>query len=546
MFVQEFIISGYIILGLLYSCFSRFLTDQAIFEKKKKNFFILINIAIVILIVCWLLTFLTFFTSPFYIFYPILEQLRILQDVDSLINETFGNVFFRYDYVSNFFTLILISLFIFYLQLLKQLLKKTTVLQKYILEIPILLLVIFLSLKLFLITYDLIIIVLTLELASFCSIILLAVHLTTKENVFSLEAAIKYFVFNAVSVILLLLSISGYYLFFKSINILDFNLALKFNPLLIFFNVETLMFFHFCFFFSFFIKLGVAPFHFWVPDVYEGSELIMTAFLVLIISPILLLKFLIFTKLLLPIFELKHYFFIFFLILGFISISVGTFNAMHQYKTKRFLAYTGISHLGYILISLSTGTYLGFLASFFYLFVYIITNIIFFTLILLVRQSTNIPLLFLNQFKLVLNQNIYILILCVIPIFSYAGFPPFLGFFAKLFVIISLLDLNYILLTCCLIFFIVINGYLYLRFIKMMVFEETSVQLYFPVTNLNFSKDYYNIKFSFLNTNACLINNNFLLIIIFFLGLILSFGGLIAPKLLIFLVKPIMSLLLFY
>ena len=93
------------------------------------------------------------------------------------------------------------------------------------------------------------------ELASLCSIILLSLQLTTQENPFPLEAAIKYFIFNAISVGFLLVSISGYYLFIENFNLLDLSLQLVVNPYYQIFNYETLLILHLFFFFWLFNEI---------------------------------------------------------------------------------------------------------------------------------------------------------------------------------------------------------------------------------------------------------------------------------------------------
>jgi len=418
---------------------------------------------------------------------------------------------------------------------------------KYILELPILIIVIFFSLHIFLLTYDLILIVLALELAAFCSIILLGLHISTEVNVFTIEAAIKYFIFSAISVLILLFASSGYYFFFKTLNLLDFKLYFINNANLLFLNADILMFFHFLFFSALFIKLGAAPFHFWVPDVYEGAELLITTFLVLIISPTICCKLFFLSKILLPIFEIKHELSLIFCLVGLLSIIIGSFKAFQQYKIKRFLAYTSITHLGYILLSLGTGSYLGFFAGFIYLFIYLLTNILFFLTLLVLRQYSDISLLFFNQFKMVFNSNIFILILFLIPLFSYAGFPPFLGFFTKFIVLLALIDFNQIILTISLICYIVINGYLYLRFIKITMLENNNYFLYLPNEKSIYMQNYYyKVKIFYSNKKSLLINNNLILFTVFCFSLFLLCGSLILPLIINLFVQPLLNLFLFY
>ena len=557
MFFQEILLISYIIFSLLYSCYVK-LSVKNVFLELKKHFFILINFGIFILSFIFILN-LSYFllnvdrnTLFFY------NDFFYFSKLNHLLNENFGLYFFHVDLITFFLTMILSFLFILYMCMVKYILRTTKLEYKYILELPIIIIVIFFSLHLFLITYDLILIVLTLELAAFCSVVLLGLHISTTVNVLTIEAATKYFIFSGVSVLLLLFSISGYYYCFNTLNLLEFKVILINNAHLLFGYPELLMFFHFIFFSSFFLKLGAAPFHFWIPDVYEGAELLITTFLVLIISPTICCKLFFFVKILLPIFEIKHSLSLFFGLIGLLSIIIGTLKAFQQFKIKRFLAYTSITHLGYIILSLSTGSYLGFFASFFYLFIYMITNILFFFSLLIIRQYSDFSLLFLNQFKMFFNKKVLNLLFFLIPLFSYAGLPPFLGFFTKFSVLIALIDFNVVLLTLSLIIYIVINGFLYLRIIKLTLFENTINFAFLPneiiPSNINLLEKpltkWYKIKFFFskkkIKKKKFLISNNLLLFTLFFCCFFLFLGCFFLPQIMQLFLLPLIELFLCY
>jgi NADH-quinone oxidoreductase subunit N len=335
---------------------------------------------------------------------------------------------------------------------------------------------------------------------------------------------------------------------------LDIALFSLFEPAVVYEHLETIVLLQLFFFFSYFIKLGAAPFHQWVPDVYEGVELLVTSFLVLIISPVLVFKLFAFTKLLLPLFDSHNPIFFLFSLCGLLSIILGTFHAFSQTRIKRFLAYTGITHLGYILLSLGTSSFLGFFAGFFYLFFYIITNMVLFSLLLLMRKISGVSLIFLSHLKILLNDNVMLFVFFLIPLLSFAGFPPFAGFFSKLFMLGALVDRESILFLLLLVFYIVLSAYLYLRFIKIALFEKKSFHGFFPLKafkagrNQNFSV-YYRIETtlnSYKKSGETLeLHNNFFGIL-YGLNFSLFFVLSMLPLVCLLLQQPLLALFLFY
>ncbi len=513
--------------------------------EKKKNFYLLTRGAIFALGLHFIFVAkdaVTYFRDPVY------DSLSFFEFYQKAFTNELGALFFRYDFLTVSFILILNLCTLFYLLLLLNYMNTTRSETKYISEVPVLIVAAFFGFKFFLLSYDLILMIICLELASLCTVILLSLQMTTNNNVFPLEAAIKYFLFNAIAVGFMLVAISGYYLFVQNFNLLDYSLQGTLNPYNQIFSQEAILVLHFFFFTGYLMKLGSAPFHHWVPDVYEGVEFILTAFLILVVSPALNFKFFVFVKLFLPVFEIYHLAFLLFLLLGFFSMMVGVLNALVQVRLKRFLAYASINHFGFILISLGTPSYLGFFASLFYLFTYILTNFAFFSLILLVQQFHMVTFIYLNQLKSLLNYNYLAFFFFLIPLFSFAGFPPFAGFFGKLFVFASILDFHKVGLSVAVLFYVVLNAYLYLRFIKIAVFEQNNLTFYVPVqfttkkivTNFSFAKKLhfggvlvpFRIKVNFF---VLFLLNIFLLLFIVFL-----------PNISLFCSQMILSLFLFY
>lgn len=480
-YYPDILLCSYIFGGLAMGSFVKhktFLSDLDELYDKKKNFYLLTRGALFAL---GLHFFLVVKDAFIYLRDPVYDSLSFFEFYQKVVTNELGTLFFRYDFLTVSFILILNLCTIFYLVLLLNYLANTNKETKYIMEVPILIVTAFFGFKFFLLSYDLILMIICLELASLCTVILLSLQITTANNLFPLEAAVKYFLFNAIGVAFMLIAISGYYIFVQNFNLLDYSLQSVLNPYQQIFSHDSILVLHLFFFVGYLMKLGSAPFHHWVPDVYEGAEFLLTAFLILVASPALNFKFFVFVKLLLPIFEIYHFAFLLFLALGFLSMMVGVINALGQVRLKRFLAYASINHFGFILISLGTPSLLGFFASLFYLLTYIFSNLAFFALILLIQQFNLVTFIYLNQLKSLLNYNYLIFFFFLIPLFSFAGFPPFAGFFGKLFVFASLLDFNKIGLSVAIIIYVVLNAYLYLRFIKIALFEQNQLNFYIPL-----------------------------------------------------------------
>jgi NADH-quinone oxidoreductase subunit N len=165
------------------------------------------------------------------------------------------------------------------------------------------------------------------------------------------------------------------------------------------------------------------------------------------------------------------------------SMITGSFNALKQVRIKRFLAYTSISQVGFILLGVSSGNILGLSASLMYLIIYIVMNLLFFTI-------------FLNIEHIILKKNIaYLSDLyglsnytnetgkhLALTILSMAGLPPLGGFVGKLFLYFAIIEahLDFVLILSLLIS--LISTYYYLNFVRYLFFEKHSeAKLYYYV-----------------------------------------------------------------
>ena len=396
-----------------------------------------------------------------------------------------GNFFFRQDKFTWFINFFLTAVTLYYTYLVAFSFSRTTNQLSYIVEIPFLLLCTILSIRLFIATNDLVLMIILLEIATFCSIIFIGSQsLSPSTYSLSIEATLKYFIINAVAVALLLFAISGFFYLTTSTNLNEIVAYFYNHPANCVFFTEQIIFFQFIFFFAYLVKLGAAPLHQWVPDVYEGAETLVTCFLVILIGPALLFKFISLLKILTSIPTNLQFLASWFLITGVCSIAIGTLGAFYQTRIKRFIAYSSLTHLGFMLLGLGFNSFLGYFSFLFYAIIYVITNLVFFTFLLFCQQyikatSTGgeLRVIFINQLRVFIQTSLFFFICLLICLFSFAGIPPFAGFFAKFFVLSILIQHAMWPLALSLISAILVGTFMYLRFIKITLFEEDRLLL---------------------------------------------------------------------
>jgi NADH-quinone oxidoreductase subunit N len=217
-------------------------------------------------------------------------------------------------------------------------------------------------------------------------------------------------------------------------------------------------------------KFGAVPFHTWVPDVYHGAPTPVTLFLAA--APKLgsfALAFRLLAEGLGPVHDTGWQDMI--TMVAVASIAVGNVVAIAQTNIKRMLAYSTISHVGFILLGILAGTSEGYEAALYYTITYVIMSVGGFgVVILLSRQGFEADAL--EDFKGLNARSPWFAAVMLMLMFSMAGVPPFVGFWAKLAVIQAVLHIGSLWLAIVAVAFSVIGAYYYLRIVKLMYFDE--------------------------------------------------------------------------
>ncbi|MBK8525386.1 MAG: NADH-quinone oxidoreductase subunit NuoN [Betaproteobacteria bacterium] len=305
------------------------------------------------------------------------------------------------------------------------------------------------------------------------SLSLYAMVALNRDSVQATEAAMKYFVLGALASGLLLYGMSMIYGATGTLEItgvaerLAMGVANKTVLTLgLVFLVAGIAF-----------KLGVVPFHMWIPDVYHGAP---TAVTLLIGSAPKLAAFAIVMRMLVNgLIVLAVDWQQMLIILSVLSMAIGNLAAIAQTNLKRMLAYSAISHMGFMLLGIVTGVVGGdaryalnaYSSAMFYVVTYVITSAGTFGMILLLARS-GFESDQLDDFKGLNKRSPWFAAIMMMLMFSMAGVPFFVGFFAKLSVLQAVVAAGYMWLAIAAVIFSLIGAYYYLRVVKLMYFDE--------------------------------------------------------------------------
>jgi NADH:ubiquinone oxidoreductase subunit 2 (subunit N) len=249
-------------------------------------------------------------------------------------------------------------------------------------------------------------------------------------------------------------------------------------------DLVSLGFFLICM--SLFIKLSVAPFHYWSLDVYEGSPNTTTFFFAVVpkISLFVLLMRLCYVGFY-PTFI--NNFQIYFFALAVLSVFFGALGGLEQRKLKTLLAYSAVSHTGYLLLAFSTGNFEGVQMMFYYLAIYMISGLSVWAVYLFLIQKRDVYYnknnKELGDLALLKESNPMLALILAMTLFSFAGIPPLVGFLIKIGVFSAAINSSAYLVSVVSIVLSVMSTFYYIRLIKVLYFENTLVgRLYVPIT----------------------------------------------------------------
>ena len=216
-------------------------------------------------------------------------------------------------------------------------------------------------------------------------------------------------------------------------------------------------------------KFGAVPFHMWVPDVYQGSPTAVTLFLSS--APKLASFALAFRLLGEGLAGLHTGWGQMLAIVAVLSMALGNVVAIAQGNIKRMLAYSTISHVGFILLGILAGTTEGYQAALYYTIAYVIMSVGGFGMVILLSRG-GFEAEQLDDFKGLNARSPWFAAVMLMLMFSMAGVPPFIGFWAKLAVIQAVLHIGALWLAIVAVAFSVVGAYYYLRVVKLMYFDE--------------------------------------------------------------------------
>ena len=311
------------------------------------------------------------------------------------------------------------------------------------------------------------------------SLSLYALIATARDRTAAIEAALKYFVLGAIASGLLLYGMSMIYGISGSLNIAQISnfasaatlgsqqtLILNFGLVFLVIGVA--------------FKLGAVPFHMWVPDVYQGSPTSVTMFLSSVpkIAAVAILIRLLIDGL----GSLQHYWSDLFMILAILSIAIGSLVALNQTNIKRMLAYSTISHIGFVLMGFVTGVVDGYGAAVFYVLTYILMSLAAFGVIIALNKN-GFEADQIADFQGLSKSSPWLALIMLVVMLSMAGVPPFIGFYSKLFILQQVVAEGYVILAVLAVIFAVISAYYYLQIIKTMYFsdKDKSIVIYAPL-----------------------------------------------------------------
>jgi NADH-quinone oxidoreductase subunit N len=326
--------------------------------------------------------------------------------------------------------------------------------------------------------YDFITIYLAIELQSLAFYVLAA---SRKDSTYSVEAGLKYFILGSFASALLIFGMSLIYAMTGIIHLSDLSLYVvnlsssfsSFSDFSIFASNQsiqdlTFMFGLFLILSGLLFKLGAAPFHMWVPEVYEGAPTSVSMFFGVV--PKVVIFAILYRICQHVFFDLSEEWFFVIFTSSALSLTFGSLGGLSQRRIKRLLAFSAINHVGYILMGIMACTTFGAVAMAIYVVIYALTSVLIWTILIsLETYKTNnkeYSIRYIGDLKGFVEINPMISFILVMTLFSFAGVPPMGGFFAKAYIFLAAVHSKMYFSVFLALVFSLISAFYYLRFVK--------------------------------------------------------------------------------
>lgn len=417
-----------------------------------------------------------------------------------------------------------------------------------ILEYTLIILFIIMGSILLISSSDLVSIFLTIELQSYGLYLLCTIYRNSES---STSAGLTYFLLGGLASCFILLGISLIYANLGITYLDSFYIIKNLSNIVIEqelknINLHIISYIPYCLLLisiGFLFKISAAPFHFWSPDVYDGIPTIITTFVAIIAKISILVLILHIVHYTNNIYiSTEYYWTISLLISSLLSLVIGTVLGLTQFRIKRLYAYSTISHLGFMLLAISIDSIESVQSFIFYLIQYSISNLNAFILLIAIGYSlyfyndkninhnklidkNNSPIQFISQLKGYFHVNSMLALSLTITLFSFAGIPPLIGFFAKQMIFSAALQEGFIFLTFIGILTSVISAVYYLFIVKTMFFDLSSYKYFDKLQDIKLSalvlqkkkviKKIYYSKFVLSNSLSITISILTLIILLF-------------------------------
>jgi len=326
-------------------------------------------------------------------------------------------------------------------------------------EFPVLIVISSIGMGMLISAGDLIALYLGLELMSLS---LYVVAASSRDNVRSTEAGLKYFVLGALSSGMLLYGCSLIYGFTGNVSFAGIAKASGQGGIGLIFGL-VFLFVGFCF------KVSAVPFHMWTPDVYEGAPTPVTAFFSAAPKVAAMAIFIRATISAFPEITVQWQQIVVFVSIA--SMALGSFAAIGQHNIKRLMAYSSIGHMGFALVGLAAGTAEGVQGVLVYMVIYTTMTLGAFAVILVMRRDGGMVENVSDLAGLARN-NPALAFFFGLLLFSLAGIPPLAGFFAKYYVFLGAIKAGLYVLAVLGVLSSVVGAYYYLNIVKVMYFDE--------------------------------------------------------------------------